>query len=264
MAELASSNIIKHSRCDKVMPLPLVSIIISSLNNETELKFTIDSMLLNSYSVIELIVIDGGSTDETIQLLNKYADKIAQIVSEPDNGIYDAWNKGLRLATGQYISFLGAGDCYAPNGLRQLVDCACANPQADFISSKLEIVRSGAVIRTLGEAWNWKSFRRYMNAVHAGSLHSRRLFDLYGEFDSSYRIAGDYDFLLRARDKLNTAYIDSISVRMVADGASYAGYRVFAETERAKLKNKTVSPLVARFDRYIAYFKRFIRVHLLG
>ena len=238
---------------------PFVSIIISTFNDLSNLKYTIEKLSQNVYPSIEIIVIDGGSSDSTLDFLQCSTERISTFVYEPDSGIYDAWNKGLRLARGQFITFLGAGDFYLDGGLENLVRCALANPEADFISSKVEIVRNGSVIRTLGESWNWKLFRRYMNAVHVGSLHSRRLFDLYGEFDTSYRIAGDYELLLRAGDKLKTTYIDLITVRMVADGISHTGYNVFYETERAKLKNKTVSPLIARLDRYIAQVKRYIR-----
>jgi hypothetical protein len=102
-----------------------------------------------------------------------------------------------------------------------------------------------------------------MNSIHAGSLHSRYLFDLYGEFDISFRIAGDYELLLRARDKLKAAFIDFIAVSMVADGISQSGYQVFYETERAKLKNKAVSPYIARLDRYLATIKFFVRYRFL-
>lgn len=244
--------------------LPLVSIVISSLNNANELKFTVDSILFDSYGSIELVVIDGGSADGTFLLLESYANRIAHIVSEPDNGIYDAWNKGVRLATGDYIAFLGAGDCYVQNGLRQLVDCALANTEADFISSQVEMVSGGKVLRVTGHAWNWAVFRHYMNTTHVGSLHSRRLFEKYGDFDNSYRIAGDYEFLLRAGDSLRAAYLEQVIVRMEAGGASQSGYRVFSETERAKLKHQTVPPWVARLDTLIAQAKRFVRSHVLG
>ena len=228
------------------------------------MKRTVDSILSNSYFPIELIVIDGGSTDGTNQLLTFYSKRIAHIVSEPDSGIYDAWNKGVRLATGQYIAFLGAGDCYVPDGLRELVDCALANPEADFISSQVEIVSGGKVLRITGYAWNWTVFRRYMNATHVGSLHSKRLFEKYGDFDISYRIAGDYEFLLRAGDSLKSAYLEQVIVRMEAGGASQSGYRVFSETERAKLRHQTVPPWVARLDTVIAHAKRFVRSHVFG
>lgn len=240
---------------------PLVSVIISSLNDVIGLKYTVDKLLLDKYPSLEIIVIDGASADHTDDSIKYFIDRISHFVFEPDLGIYDAWNKGLRLARGEYIAFLGAGDSYSEEGLSCLVRSAIANPSADFISSRLEIIRDEMLIRTIGSAWQWTKFRRFMNAVHAGSLHSRRLFDLYGEFDTSYKIAGDYELLLRAHKTLKTSYVDSVTVRMLADGASHAGYRVFSETEFAKIKNNSVPRWLARLDRYIACAKRYVRTH---
>ena len=242
---------------------PVVSIIISTLNDLVGLKSTINSLTLNNYPAKEIIVIDGGSSDLTVEYLKANATQVSVFISEPDSGIYDAWNKGLRVASGKYVAFLGSGDSYSEYGLISLAKCAMDNPKADFISARIEILRSNVIIRTLGEPWVWQKFRRYMNASHAGSLHSRRLFDLHGEFDTSYRIAGDYELLLRARDGLIAAYVDVTAVRMIADGASYSGYQVFNETERAKLQNQAVAPFIARIDRYAAQAKRFIRNHFV-
>ena len=242
---------------------PLVSIITSVLNDERGLSDTLRNIPNFNYAPIEYIVIDGGSTDSTLEVIRHAGGTISKWISEPDQGIYDAWNKGVRLATGQYVAFLGAGDTYVSGGLEKLVACALANPDADFISSKLAIVCNGRIKRVLGDAWQWKIFRRYMNTVHPGSLHSRRLFDSYGEFDSSYRIAGDYEFLLRPREALKTAYVGEITVNMAAGGVSYTGYRVFYETEAAKIKNRAVTPWIARIDRYIAQFKRWVRRNII-
>lgn len=244
---------------DSQKKIPTVSIIISSLNNVSELKLTIDALINISYPQIELIIVDGGSIDGTPQLLTQYLAYVSHIISEPDKGIYDAWNKGLNLATGNYIAFLGAGDYYAPNGLQQLLDYAMMQPEAEFISSRAKIIWEGGASRVVGSAWKWSTFRRYMNVAHVGSLHSRALFDTYGSFDANYRIAGDYEFLLRPRRSLKAAYIKKALVHMQAGGASHRGYLVFGEAERAKIAHRAVPFIVARFDTQVARFKRCIR-----
>ena len=102
-----------------------------------------------------------------------------------------------------------------------------------------------------------------MSTAQPGALHSRRLFEKYGEFDKSYRVAGDYEFLLRARATLLTAYVDDIAVKMLSGGASVADSRVFRETELAKIKNGAVPQWIARLDRYIAQCKRLVRRNFL-
>ncbi len=242
---------------------PLITIITAVFNEAQVLEKAILGVMNQKYNNIEYIIIDGDSTDGAVDVIREYEQAIDYWVSEPDTGIYDAWNKGVRLATGQYIAFLGAGDVYDDQGLEKLVACALAHPEADFISSKIAIVRDGAIQRVLGSAWEWWIFRRRMNTAHPGSLHSRRLFDKFGEFDTSYRIAGDYEYLLRARDTLNTAYVDEVTVKVVAGGVSQIGYRVFQEAESAKIKNRSVSPWVARIDRCILQTNRWIRSNLI-
>ena len=243
--------------------LPLISIITSSLNSAPFIKGTIQCIKDNSYPLIEYIVIDGGSTDGTLDILHEAGSLISGMISERDNGIYDAWNKGLKMASGQYIAFLGAGDVYTNGGLEKLVGAALAHPNADLISSKIAIVRDDVVQRVVGRAWRWNSFRRCMNVAHPGALHSRRLFETYGEYDTSYRIAGDYEFLLRSRDSLRTAFVDDITVRMLAGGVSQTGLSVFKEVESAKIKHQAVPTLVACIDRQVGIAKELIRRNLL-
>lgn len=264
---MSSSVPIVKKSCDSELPVnsaPLVSIITSCLNDAKGLEVTLNAIAKGSYKNIEYIVIDGGSTDGTIDVISSHLSLVTKYISERDEGIYDAWNKGIKLATGQYISFLGAGDYYTEDGLRQLVDCAIANPEADFISGKCEIMANGKSVRIVGSAWNWKVFRRYMNTMHVGWLHSRRLFDRYGEFDTSFRIAGDYEFLLRAGNELKAAFLDRVVVKMAAGGVSQRGYQVIMETERAKLKHHTVPAIVARLDTAVAFAKRFLRNRFLA
>lgn len=242
--------------------LPLVTVITSSLNDAHNLSLTLQQVSSWGYPNIEYIIVDGGSTDNTIEVVRSYGSLVSHFINEPDAGIYDAWNKGIRIASGEYIAFLGAGDSYVPRGLCKLVDCAEQQPSADYISSKVAVRDGARVISVFGKPWCWKCFRRYMNTAHPGSLHSKRLFHQYGQFDISYKIAGDYEFLLRPGPELQTAFLDEITVNMVAGGISCFGYRVFEEEERAKNTHMTVPQSLSRMDRCIHTAKRWGRIYL--
>ena len=241
---------------------PLVSIITCTLNAGELLQQTIESIRQQRYKNYEYIVIDGGSTDSTLDVVDQYRDMITVFVSEPDSGIYDAWNKGLRLAKGKYFSFLGAGDRYMEDGLMHLVDCAIANPSAEYISARIVFIRDGSPYREVGSAWSWSQFRHHMSTAHAGALHSKTLFDKYGVFDTAFKIAGDYELLIRAGANLHANFVNEVTAEMVWGGISQINRRCFTETEAAKLKNNSVNKLVARLDRYIAELKGAIRIIL--
>ncbi|WPL11529.1 glycosyltransferase family 2 protein [Thiorhodovibrio litoralis] len=238
---------------------PLVSIITSTLNSAALLSVTLGALADDVGRFAEHIIIDGNSSDNTRDIVQRAGERVRFFISEPDQGIYDAWNKGVRAARGTYLAFVGAGDFYVNNGLSLLVDSAMKNQEAEFISSKMAIVRDGSILREFGQHWNWNEFRRNMKTAHAGSLHKRVLFDRYGLFDPSYRIAGDYEFLLRAGPRLATAYVDAVTVHMAADGVSHHSLRLYQEVERAKLQHRTVSAWLARVDRRVAEAKRIIR-----
>jgi len=243
---------------------PLISIVTSSLNNCITLKETIDNIAEQTYSKIEYIVIDGGSQDGTATLLQNSGNIVSHWISEPDQGIYDAWNKGVRYANGVYIAFLGAGDKYLINGLNALAKLALANTNADFICGQVSLQSSRQHVRVIGKPWDWSLFRHYMCTSHVGALHSRRLFDRYGLFDINYRIAGDYELLLRPGKDLNAAFLNHPVAMMLPDGISQRDHRVFYEAKKAKLQHKAVSRLIAQYDFFLAFLKLFIRQNFLS
>lgn len=244
--------------------LPLISIITSSFNDVINLEKTIQNIALHTYPNLEYIVIDGGSSDGTKELLMASKGVVNYWISEFDHGIYDAWNKGLAQAKGQYIAFLGAGDCYLPGGLEDLVTLALRNPQAEFIFGKVSVQSSNQKKRIIGKPWSWSLFRHYMCTTHVGALHSRKFFDHYGIFDPSYQIAGDYELLLRANRQLKTSFSTRVVAIMLAGGVSQRNHTVLYEAMRAKLQHKAVSRVTAKWDFMIAYLKLAIRHNFLS
>ena len=246
--------------------LPLISIITATLSVARFLPDTIRSIREQNYPNIEWIIIDGGSTDETPGLLKANEDIIDYWLSEPDGGIYDAWNKGVRLANGDWVAFLGAGDSYLPDAVQSyadFIDKFGQNELPEYISSRVNIVSDGQVVRTIGQPWIWKNFCKYMTVAHAGSFHHRSLFELYGLYDTAYRICGDYELLLRPRKNLRAAFMNKVTVNMILEGESIRNRRVFDETLRAKVSTGGRGELACQLEKVAAIAKWKVR-NLLG
>jgi glycosyltransferase involved in cell wall biosynthesis len=242
---------------------PLVTIITSVLNGEKYIEQTLLSVFEQTYSNIEYIVIDGGSSDDTVSILKKYNNKIFYWISEPDLGIYDAWNKGLAIANGDWIGFLGAGDLYTKEAISNYVKTINLYDNLDYISSKICLVDDDLKVkRIVGKSWNWKDFQRYMNVAHVGSLHSKKLFQRLGYYDINYKIVGDYELLLRAKDNLVSAFIEINTVLMRVGGVS-DNMKVHKETFNAKVNTGDVNLFKAFFDKSIAIIIFYLRKNFL-
>lgn len=241
---------------------PTISIITVVFNGAKTLRATIDSIVPQLSDDVEYIVIDGGSSDGTQDIITRYANHLAYWSSEPDGGIYDAWNKGLARASGRYISFIGADDVLLLDAIRVYLNSTRQWPEIEYWSSK--VVLGHMAGRVIGQKWRWRRFRRYMTVAHVGSLHRRDLFDRFGTYDTSYRIAGDYEFLLRAGASLKTGFVDQVTVLMGKEGVSNKFVlQALAETARAKRSTNATSFLITEFDDCIARLKHAAR-SLLG
>jgi glycosyltransferase involved in cell wall biosynthesis len=231
--------------------LPLVSVITAVFNGERYLEQCLESVANQDYPNVEHIVIDGGSDDGTLQILEEFSARIAFWKSERDNGIYDAWNKGLAESRGEWICFLGADDEFLPHAISSYMTLAELNPDAEFLSSRLQVVYPSGYVKTVGEPWRWNRFARFMCAVHVGSMHRRSLFERNGVFDTSYKSAADYEFLLRARGGLKAAFTPDVTVTMRAGGAS-ATRQALQEKARAKVvtggRNKVLTSIELLLD----------------
>jgi len=168
------------------------SIITICRNEAAAIRATCDSICAQCFDEFEWIVIDGGSTDETLKILKDYEDKISCLVSESDQGIYDAMNKGLELARGESVIFMNAGDCFADD---KALACVDALPSADLLVGNLVLRESGKLCEfpdTLPP-----DYLLHCMLPHQATFFKRRLFDKFGLFDTSFRIAGDYEMFAR-------------------------------------------------------------------
>lgn len=179
-----------------------ISIIVAVKNASKTLQICIDSIRAQTYPDKELIVIDGGSTDGTLEIIKKNSDQINHWVSESDKGIYNAWNKGLEHASGDWIYFLGADDFFWDRHVLERVSSELSRVSSDTIIAYGQVMlvdSAGGSLYPMGEPWaNIKQrFRQVMCIPHQGVFHRSSLFKHLGNFNESFRIAGDYEMLLR-------------------------------------------------------------------
>jgi glycosyltransferase involved in cell wall biosynthesis len=205
---------------------PAISIITVVRNNPLVAEAVASVLNQNYAGRIESIVIDGASTDGTLAVLAPFREQIAHLVSEPDHGIYDAMNKGLRLATGDIVGLLNADDLYQNTQVFCRVARVFENPIVEVCYGDLVYIRSTDPSKVLRY---WQSgpptpdrFQWGWMPPHPTLFVRRSVYDRLGNFDLQYRIAADYEFMLRVmlKHRIQAAYIPEVLVRMRAGGAS--------------------------------------------
>lgn len=202
---------------------PLISVVIAVFNGAETMQRCIDSVSVQTYAAKELIVIDGGSTDGTVEMLRQNESKLAYWESGADRGIYHAWNKGIAHARGEWICFLGADDYFWRTDVleRMAPVLSRAYPPVRVVYGEvLRTNRLGEEVVRVGEHWQSakETFNQVINIPHPGLMHHRSLFAEYGAFDESFRIAGDYELLLRELRDGNALFVPGLVVAGVQHG----------------------------------------------
>jgi glycosyltransferase involved in cell wall biosynthesis len=179
---------------DNLNTKPLISIITVCYNSEKTLASTIESIINQTYTNIELIIIDGKSTDGTYQIINKYKKKISKIVSENDAGIYDAFNKGLKLYTGELVGFVNSDDILMPDALKILVKYYNRYPQKDFFF--------GSVKKHWGILHGYKPWKIHLTwgfytSHSTGFYIKKEAAKKIGLYNIKYKYSADYDYFYR-------------------------------------------------------------------
>lgn len=215
---------IELDECRNLMKsYPLISIIIAVMNDVKTLQQCIDSIADQSYLNKELIIIDGGSNDGTIDLLKANNEQIKYWISEPDKGIYSAWNKGLTQAKGDWVFFLGADDyLWNTQVLEQMANQLEKLPSDIRVAySKVMLLNNdGVSLYSIGEPWRKikDRFKQVMCIPHPGAMHRHELFENQGNFDESFRIAGDYELILRELKTAEAFFISDIVIAGMRQG----------------------------------------------
>lgn len=201
-----------------------VSLITVTYNAESTIERCIRSVIAQKYRNIEYIVIDGASTDSTIQIINRYAQNIQNIISEPDKGMYDALNKGIKLATGDVIGILNADDYFASDDILADVATAFKRSDIDILYGNLDFVDLN---ETIIRKWRTRSYTKgifgwgWMPA-HPTFYCRKSLFNSLGYYSLEYGTAADYELMLRFMHKTNVKayFLDKVMVKMQSGGMS--------------------------------------------
>jgi glycosyltransferase len=231
--------------------------VVTPVYNEPRVARALDSILSQqAHFSIEPIVIDGGSTDQTLKVLSSYRSRLAVFISEPDRGIYDAMNKGVARATGDVVGILNSDDRYADNRVLERVAEVLQDPTIDACYGNLVYVDGrDRVIRY------WRAGRYRPSSYHLGWMPPhptffvrRSAYARYGTFDTSFPIAADYELMLRlmVRYRIKVRYIDAVLVRMAAGGNSgrspwtvvRAGVEVFRSWRKNRLAYGYFAPVL--------------------
>jgi glycosyltransferase len=203
-----------------------VSIITSVYNNRDSIAQAIESVLNQTYSDIEYIVIDGASTDGTVDIIKSYEDSISIFISEPDNGIYDGLNKGIHLATGDIIGFLHSDDFYFSNTVIEEIVNIFQERECDGVYGDLVYVDNKNTNRVIrywksGE-FKYKNLKEGWMPPHPAFFLKKEVYNKYGGFDINFKISADYNFILKIFKKrgFRAIYIPKIIYIMRVGGIS--------------------------------------------
>ena len=203
-----------------------ISIITVVWNNASTIKDAIDSILNQTYENIEYIVVDGASTDGTVEIIQSYGDKISKFISEKDKGLYDAMNKGIGLATGDIVGILNSDDFYKSNDVLETVVNEFIRKDIDCLYGDLEYVAAHDTDKIVRY---WKSkefedglFQKGWHPAHPTFFIKREFYDKYGVFNLDFKISADYEIMLRFLEKykLKSSYINKTFVKMRIGGES--------------------------------------------
>lgn len=207
-----------------------VSIITVAWNSNKTIKDTIESVISQTYSDIEYIIIDGGSSDGTIETVRNYGDKITQFISEPDKGIYDAMNKGIELATGDIIGILNSDDHFCHDKvISQVVEKFRASHAGVILTDVCLISPVGSISRNYKvENFSKKMLSFGFAPPHPGAFIAKSVYSKVGLYDTSFKISADFDLFLRillASEKV--AILSMTSVNMLEGGLSTSGIKIY-------------------------------------
>ncbi len=208
-----------------------ISVITVVYNSAGTVRDAISSVLAQTYDNIEYIIVDGASSDGTVDIVNEYRDKIGTFISEPDRGIYDAMNKGIRMAKGDVIGFLNSDDMYQDNRVLEKIARVFADPKTDSCYGDLVYVNKDETKKVV-RYWKSRPFKKGLYRwgwmpAHPTFYVRRRIYEKLGGFDLEFKLQSDFEITTRFLEihGVTSVYLPEILVRMRAGGATNRSIR---------------------------------------
>ena len=229
-----------------------ISLITVTFNAEATIKRCIESVIAQNYKNLEYIIIDGGSTDRTLQIVGQFNEYVNILISEPDKGVYDAMNKGIRLASGDIVGTLNADDYFADNNVLTSVSEAFFNPGVKILYGNLDYVKSDL---TISRKWRTKAYKRGLYnwgwmPPHPTFYCKTELFTKFGYYSLDFGTAADYELMLRFMhfETTNSFFLDKVMVKMQRGGMSnnrpISRIKAWAYDLKAMKKNGILLPFL--------------------
>jgi glycosyltransferase involved in cell wall biosynthesis len=248
---------------------PVISVITCTYNSAHYVEQTMRSVLTQRYPKLDYWIIDGGSTDGTIEILKKYGDRL-QWVSEPDRGIADAMNKGIRISSGEIVAHLHSDDLLCKGALDRVAGLFEAHPEAGWlIGNYSEIDQHGRLIKTLAlPPYDYNLLRRWNFIGHQATFVRRRQLEAAGLFDPALRFAMDYDLWLRLGRLGSPLQVEEVLASMRFHPGGLTAAHIFDSladeyTVRRRLCDRTATDRLADFADYqwrrLRYCWRYLR-----
>ena len=239
-----------------------VSIITASFNSQKTIQQTIESVAAQTYSNLEHIIADGKSRDATLKIIEKCKHPRLKYISEPDLGIYDGLNRGIRLATGDIIGVIGSDDYYPNNNVIQKVVDAFTGNDTDSLYGDMQYVNEEGKIVRFWKGLEYRESRFLLGWMphHLTFYLKKSIYERYGLYNTDFKIGGDYELMLRIlyKHKISTQYLPEVLVTMRTGGASTKNIR---NRLRANLEDRrawTLNGLQPKF--YTLYFKPLLKI----
>jgi glycosyltransferase involved in cell wall biosynthesis len=250
------------------MNLLKISIITVSFNSVKSIAHTINSVLAQTYPEIEYIIIDGSSTDGTIEIIESFSSGISTFISEPDKGIYDAINKGIKMATGDIIGILNSDDFFYDNSVIEKIAKSIEENNIDAIIGDVQFVdqaNTSKVIRYYSSKhFKTARFRFGFMPAHSSFYVKKELFEKLGYYKTDYKIAADYELLIRFLyvNKIKYKYLEMpfVSMRMggVSNKSIHSIYTLNKEIAKACRENGIKTNYIFIYSKYFAKIFEFL------
>jgi len=244
-----------------------ISIITITYNSEKTLRDTMDSVLGQSYKDIEYILVDGKSKDGTCDIIRSYGDRVSKFVSEKDKCLYDALNKGIRMATGDLVGFLHSDDIFASTETTKMIAEAFIKFKVDSVYGDLVYVDQNDTDKII-RFWRSRRFSRARALTgwmppHPTFYVKREIYEKYGGFNTTFRIAADYESILRflVRFRVSTFYIPLVLIRMRVGGESNKSIKNVIRKSLEDIRAMHINGLIsfaALFNKNASKFKQFM------